>query len=507
MSRPHYIYKTKPKGKQLEVIENTWAEARWAFLCRPGTGKTKMALDTAGLLYSANKISAMLVIAPNGVHTQWVRDGVPTHLADSVPWVGGSYSSDMGKRAFAALEKRLRSRDMGLRILTITADGLQTTRGKSLAHALTVSHPSLIVVDESHQHSNTKAAGHKAILRVAANCRYKRIATGTLLRQNPFSAYGQFELLGNALLGFNTLASFKSMYAEMLPPTHGLVRKLVRDLKEKTGRTITPQIQAKGDDDRPIYKNLRHLRQQIERYASFLTLADVNGTEPEVRLCTRYVHLTPEQKVMSEELRDLGVTEHAGGILTAGIELTTATRLCQIAGGFVPNDDDPSASPVPGGNPKLDELLALVEELGPDERVVVWCKFTAEIAAVCAALPGAVRYDGTCSTAQRTEAKTAFIEGTSRYFVGQIKAGGTGLDGLQALSNYMVFYSNDYSYTDREQAIARLARTGGAPTVVVYDIMALDSVDADVVRCMQTAQDVHERVLFRSPDYQQDDVN
>ena len=110
----------------------------------------------------------------------------------------------------------------------------------------------------------------------------------------------------------------------------------------------------------------------------------------------------------------------------------------------------------------------------------------------------AVAYHGDVNDKQRADNKQKFIhDPRCRYFVGQIKAGGTGLDGLQRVSSYMVFYSNDYSYTDREQAVARQARTGGSMVVNVIDIMAEDTVDADVVRCMQTAQDVHEKVLLK----------
>lgn len=497
-TRPHYTYRTKPKGKQYEVIENTWHERVWALLCRPGTGKTKLTIDTAGLLYTAGEIEALIVVSPDGVHKQWVKDGLPTHLPDSVPWQGGYYSSDMGKIAFAKLENAVRSRNMGLRVLSLSYDGLQTKRGQSLAHALAIAYKSLIVFDESHRASNTKGATWKACLKLAVQGRYKRILTGTLLRQNPFSAYGQFELLGNALLGCSNLPSFKSMYAEMLPAENGLVKRIAKDFKERTGRTMVPQIQAKGDDDRPIYRNLGHLRKMLGNYSSFLTLADVNGEEPEVRLLTRYVNLTPEQRQMYNELNDLGVTDQGGSILTADTALATATRLCQITGGFAPNDDDPNATPVAGANPKLNDLMDFLDELGPEENVVIWCKFTAEINAVYTMLSQravTVRYDGTMSSTAKAEAKALFSAGQARYFVGQVKAGGTGLDGLQAASHYMVFYSNDYAYIDREQAVARLARTGGNNLVIVVDIMAVDSVDADVVRCMQTAQDVHAKVL------------
>ncbi len=501
--RPPYRYKTAPKGKQLEAIENTWHERIAALLCRPGTGKTKMGLDTAGLNYMAGNIEALLVIAPNGVHRQWVEEGIPTHLPESIPWLGGYYSSGMGKRKLDHLDKCLRSRTMGLRVLCVSFEGAQTKVGQQLVHDLVAAYRTLVIVDESHRASNTKGGTWKALLPVVRAAEMKRIATGTLLRQNPFSAYGQFELMGDALLGFQTLSSFKSMYAEMLPPTHGLVRKIAKDFKEKTGRNITPQIQARDENTgSPIYRNLADLRTQLARWSVFLTLADVNGTEPTVTQSTRLVQLTREQRTAYDDLKELGVIEFQDRdeVLTADTVLALSTRLAQIAGGFAPSDDDPEAKPIGDKNPKLEELLELVEEIG--EKVVIWCRFQAELKAVSEALrkiAPTVEYHGRCSDAEKNAAKRAFIDDPSvRFFVGQVRAGGTGLDGLQAVAQYMVFFSNDYPYLDREQAIARLARTGAKGPVMVFDIMAEETVDFEIVRCLQNAQDVTSTVLQRN---------
>jgi SNF2 family DNA or RNA helicase len=496
-----FPYKKQPKGKQKEVIEGTWHKPVWALLCRPGTGKTKMSLDTAARQYHAGMITAMIVIAPNGVHRQWVEEGIPTHLPDCTPVRSGFYNSSMGKKAFDALVKNLRCKEDVLRVLTISFDGLQTVRGKNLARGLATGHRTLLVVDESHFAANQKGATHKAVLALSALCTTKRISTGTLVRQNPFAIFGQFQLLGHGLLGTSSFPAFKSLYAEMLPPSHGLVRRIADDFKEKTGKKIVPQIQAKGLDDRPIYKNLMHLRRMLERYSSFLTLEDTQGAEPEVRVTTRLVTLTDEQQRIYNDLDDFGVAIHNESLLTATMEMAARIRLCQIAGGFFPSDDNDEAVPIPGGNPKLESLLEYIEEIGPDTPVVIWCKFTPEVVAVCEALrekygpDSAVRYDGTVSSADRAVAKQNFVTGVSRYFVGQIKAGGTGLDGLQTKCNYMAFYSNDDSYGDRVQAISRLARTGGNDVVLVVDIVAEGTKDEEIARCMQSAQDVHYRVL------------
>lgn len=506
--RPHYTPKLPPLGKQKDVIDGHWFEPIWALLCRPGTGKSKMGVDHAALNYMAGNIEALIVIAPNGVHRQWAEEAIPTHLGDVVPVTTCVYDSGMGVRARREIDTKLRSKSMSLKVLTISYEGLQTKQGFDFAYALVNSYRCMVISDESHRVSNIKAAGYKYVRKIMRLARVRRIATGTLIKQNPFSAFGQFELMGDALLGFSSIASFRSMYAEMLPEDNGLVKHIAKQFAEKhKGRKIVPQIMAKGEDGRPKFRNLGDLRKRLERYSSFLTLADLGGVEPTVLQSTRFVELSPEQQTMYGDLVKWGVSETEKGLLTAESTLALSMRLQQIIGGFSPTDDDPNATPVAGDNPRLAELLAIIEELGPDVKVVVWCKFTAELRAVAMLLdecqdgehPGPSRvaeYHGNMNEKAKRESKERFINDPAcRFFVGQQRAGGTGLDGLQRVADYMVFYSNDYSALEREQAIARLARTKGSPIVNVIDLMAKGTVDEDVVRCMQTGLDVSEAIL------------
>lgn len=499
-----YTSKTVPKGKQAEVIATTALKHNWALLAKPGTGKTKMALDTAGLQHAAGVIEGLIVVAPNNVHRQWVDEGVPTHLG--VNWVGGALSSDDGVRYRRSLEHVLfcKLTRPALRILTISFEGLQTKGGEDLAHRFAKSFRCLLVVDEAHRVCNPKSIGWNRVVKLRTVCGPARIMTGTAIKQNPFSAFGLYELLGKKQLGYATFASFKAMYARMLPKDNPLVRHIMAQFKAKTGKNmpVTPQVIATDADGVPLYRNLGHLRKRMELCTSFLTLEDVNGAEPVITRSKRLVQMHPEQRRIYNELVDTGVLETGDTLLTADGALALSIRLAQCVGGFLPNDDDPNAVPIVPyeENPKLVALLDLLDELGT-EKVVIWCRYSAEIDAVAKLLGNpAVQYHGRMTSSQKAESKRAFIEEPfTRYFVGQVKAGGTGLDRLQTAANYMVFYSNEYSAVERTQAEARLARTGLRPGgVTVYDLMMEESIDDDIVRCMQTGQDVSAAVLSKA---------
>ena len=49
-----------------------------------GTGKTKIALDNACILYNRGKIDRLLVVAPKGAYMTWVEQEIPTHVPDYI---------------------------------------------------------------------------------------------------------------------------------------------------------------------------------------------------------------------------------------------------------------------------------------------------------------------------------------------------------------------------------------------------------------------------------------
>lgn len=212
------------------------------------------------------------------------------------------------------------------------------------------------------------------------------------------------------------------------------------------------------------------------------------------------MQLTPEQRKAYTELTRFGVAQAPGGQLTADGTLALAIRQQQCVGGFLPHDMGDGADPLPGGNPKVTKLLDLAEML-EDEKLVVWARFDQELDAIATALVcvfGDVvcRYNGRMTGEEKQASKRRFIDDhEARFFVAQTQAGGTGLDGLQTVCKYMVFFSNLYPYYLRLQAISRLARTEGSDVVQVWDLVAEDSVDEAIAETLQAAQDVSEAIL------------
>ena len=67
-----YKFKTEPFDHQRKALEDSWSAEFYALFMEMGTGKSKVAIDTMGMLYEAKELGAVLIIAPKGVYDNWV---------------------------------------------------------------------------------------------------------------------------------------------------------------------------------------------------------------------------------------------------------------------------------------------------------------------------------------------------------------------------------------------------------------------------------------------------
>ena len=143
--------KLTPFKHQAECLKLSWEKKNFAILLEQGLGKTKVCLDTAELLFKAHRIEAMLVIAPNGVHSNWARDQIPLHL--DCPYVVVEYGSSrvkakyFDKAVFELMAPTLRERR--LRVLIVNVEAYSSPRAAyNLSLKLLDKFPTLMVVDE-----------------------------------------------------------------------------------------------------------------------------------------------------------------------------------------------------------------------------------------------------------------------------------------------------------------------------------------------------------------------
>lgn len=433
-----------------------------ALLWQMRTGKTKAVLDLACYRYLKGDITGVLVVAPNGVHVNWVRRQLPQHMWNSVPHSAHAWqASEAAKPEHAtSLEKVMAVDSSRLAVLAVNSESIIHDKpAKVIARFLKVHKGNvLLVVDESHDFRSPGSKRTKRARSLKRYCKIRRILTGTAVSNSPLAAFSQFELLADGALGFTTFAKFESQYAFYVQE-----------------RTTGGRSYSRLDH----YRNLDDLQERMSQWASVVLREDVDDM-PELVMDERTVVL-PDSLMTAYRtlLKEMILELDNGGEVEAIDGGARLIKLQQMLGGFVVDIDGVVQELVADDvNPRL---VALLEDvLESDRKTIVWCKYREDIRRVVRALGAAkikcVEYHGAIhSQAKRQDAIDAFNEDPEvKVFVGQPKAGGQGLD-LSA-ADMIIWYSHTFDLIERDQANERATQIGGK-TVTIRDYVTPGTVD------------------------------
>lgn len=222
-------FKTKPFKHQTLCLADFGLREYFALLAEQGTGKTWIIINNVATLWDNGACDGLLVLAPNGVHHNWVLREIPTHMPDGVRYRMAAWSAGANKTETAKLNSILVEKEEGeLRILCMNSEGLQHKRSEEFAAAFASSCKKLmIVVDESSDFKTPSASRTKALMKIRKFAKYRRIMNGTPITNGPFDAFSQFLFLDQSILGTDSFYAFKAEYAKLMPREHGLIRKIM----------------------------------------------------------------------------------------------------------------------------------------------------------------------------------------------------------------------------------------------------------------------------------------
>jgi len=486
--------KTVGMKHQLKALRRMNGRDGFALFMEQGTGKTWTLLADAERLFAAGRIDAMLVIAPKGVHTNWVRREIPQHM--DAPLIARAWKSGAGKKVMAQIDEvvapRHQDSELKLRILSMNIDALNTEAGFVYAKRFLSCTRALMVIDESSRIKNPSSGRTQAIMRIHHLAALRRIATGTPVNNAPMDVFAQMEFLESGLLGTTSYRAFTAEYADLLNPASAMMMHMAR----RNPRAAHAQIVARNEDGTPRWRNLDKLQQLLAPH-SFRVLKKDCLDLPEKIYQQVFFELTPAQQraydLLREELRIEVDALDAPEIITVS-KLAAIMKLQQITSGFVitPQRDIQYVST---DNPRLAALLDLVEDV--HGKIIVWARFKEELRAVATALAAAgwavVEYHGDVNDADRETAVDSFQNGAANAFVGQPQSGGIGLT-LTAAST-VVYYSNDYNSETRKQSEDRAHRIGTKSNVVYVDLIATATIDESISRALQRKSELASAIL------------
>ncbi len=486
--------KTTGMKHQLQALRRMNGRDGYALFMEQGTGKTWTLLADAERLFASGRIDSMLVIAPKGVHTNWVRREIPTHM--DAPLIARAWKSGAGKKAMAHIDEVMLPRQHGeeikLRILSMNIDALNTEAGFTYAKRFLNCTRALMAIDESSRIKNPSSGRTQAIMRIHHLAEVRRIATGTPVTNAPMDVFAQMEFLESGLLGTTSYRAFTAEYADLLSSTSPMMMNMAR----RNPRAAHAQIVARNEDGTPRWRNLEKLQQLLAPH-SFRVLKKDCLDLPEKIYQQTFFELSSKQQrayeLLREELRIEVETLEAPELMTVS-KLAALIKLQQITSGFVitPQRD---VQYVSDDNPRLEALLDFLEDV--QGKIIVWARFKEELRAVAAALAKAgwnvVEYHGDVNDADREAAVDSFQNGAATAFVGQPQSGGIGL--TLTAANTVIYYSNDYNSETRKQSEDRAHRIGTKANVVYVDLIAVGTVDESISRALQRKSQLASAIL------------
>jgi SNF2 family DNA or RNA helicase len=467
--------KTTGMQHQIVALERMQGKRAYGLLMEQGTGKTWAILADAERCFVAGKIDTLCVVAPRGVHTNWVKREIPKHLA--VRHVAYAWDGRTSKRAERLREVIFEEQPKPtLRILTINFEALISKRGFAFAERFVRSGRCLLVIDESSRIKSPpkRAARTDACLRLGKLAEARRIATGTPITNAPADCFYQFEFLRPGLLGTTSYRAFVAEYTRLLPDGHPLKQNIV----SKNPRAAWAQIPERDAiTGRPIYKNLDKLSKLIEQHSYRVLKRDCLDLPPKVYK-TIYFDMTQKQEAAYKLMEKKFRMELEDGSIDTVAKLNAIGKLQQITSGFLIDNARRPFYVEKEGLPRLDAYMELIEDI--DGQVITWASFKEEIVHVGAALREAgrrvVEYHGDTPVADRERAVDDFQAGKADVFLGHPEAGGIGL--TLTAANTAIYYSNSFKMETRAQSEDRCHRIGTKGDKVTYiDILATYTID------------------------------
>jgi SNF2 family DNA or RNA helicase len=485
-----YEFGTKPFLHQALELSYSCELPYRGLLWEQGCAKTKPIIDNAAYLYEKDKIDCLLVVAPNGVHRNWVNDEIPLHLPPRLKdathcfyWQSQKSKTKWHERAAkAAVEHK------GLLVVTMAYDAFMTEAGKAFVWKILRKRRCMYVCDEAHNIMTPSAKRTISVVKSGKWAAYRRILTGTPISKSPFNIYSQVRFLDPEFwirngVGF-TFAEFKSYF--------GVWRTREECVKEFG---FDP-----GYDELLEYRNLDKLQALLKSISSRVLKIDVLDLPPKI-YGKRYFDLNPVQRKAYEQLKAEFVAEISEGrVVDGSLAIVRLLRLQQIACGYAVTDDEEPDILLGDSNPRMD-LLEEVVDSTEGAKCIIWARFRKDIDQIMDRLnkgvkpgrtPKAVRYDGKATDDEKEWAKNEFQKGDVTYFVGNQEVGSEGLT-LTAAHN-VIYYSNSFKLIKRLQSEDRPHRAGLDHPVNYYDLCANDTVDQRLIHVLRANLEVSNMV-------------
>lgn len=439
--------KTQAWAHQQEAYDFL-AERQYGYMSMGmGTGKSKVIVDVA----CNRDHRRILIVCPTSVVGVWPRE-FERHGASPVSVLALRKGSVKEK---AALVERAFQRDQPTAVVV----NYEAAWREPFASFAKSHRWDMVVLDEAHRIKKPTGKASKFCDKLRPKASQRACLSGTPFSHSPLDAFAQYRFLNPEILG-RWYTHFRARYAVTNPLFPSMVTKWIN--QEELAEKLAPHTFQVGSD--------------------VLTLPSANHE-------TLFVQLCPKARKAYKELEQELITEVEAGTVTVPNALVKLLRLQQITSGVLPASN--GVERIDTG--KREALADLLEDIGPHESVVVFCRFRHDLNTVAEVSQLLGRTYGELSGERHDLTEHAEMPEGIQVMGTQLQSGGVGIDLTRA--RYAIYLSMGFSLSDYEQSLARLHRPGQERPVFYYHLTAEDTVDQAVYAALGKRKEVVEYVL------------
>lgn len=466
-------FKTEPWLHQLVCFYIGLCNPEFLFLLDMGLGKSKILADLITQIQRERRLEGALILVPRLINIDSWVDDLAVH-SDLEPWSCNVSNMEEKWERIAYPKGDVTLIDYpGLHMALCKKEKINKTKSKYVRDEKRVKHIqkqyNFIALDESHKLSNHDNLWYGLVNQLCKTAEFRYGTTGTLFGKDPEAIWAQFRLIDRGETFGENLGLFRASFFEAkMNPWKGVVYTYDQKMDSKLHTMLQ-------------HKSIRYDEDEVLDLPSRVSL-------------TKSFDMGAEQQ--EHYLRAVEGLINAGGQINQ-LEANWL-RMRQIISGYLAWKDDTGDHVLHfKHNPKLDGLEQLIDEMG-DSKIIICYDYT-ETGRMIAERVKSMGIDFEWyygGTKDKSGSRRRFLDVPQcRVFIMNSEAGGTGNDGLQKVSRYMVFYETPTPPTTRKQTIKRIHRPGQTKRSFIYDMVMRRSLDKGILEGIAQDIDVYDRVV------------
>jgi len=452
---------------QKQAIEFAKNKKEVALLFDVGTGKTRTAIEILIEWYSQyGDLQKTLIFCPPIVVQNWKNEFLKY--------------SDIPGSEICLVQGKMKDRS---EIIKSTASRILVTNyesilDKNVVLALHEWRPHVLIADEMHRLKNPTAKRTKAIVPLAGLAERRIGLTGTPVLNSELDIFSQWRFLdGGETFGKNFF-TFRNRY-----------------FVDKNSR-MPRHIHFPDWVVKPTSRD--EISAKIASKAMAAKKSDCLDLPPLLKIVVE-VEMDAEMRKFYRAMKEDCVALLNNKIVSAPLAITSLIRLQQVCSGYSVTDDTKDVVRF-ANNPKAHALKELLEQITPNNKVIVWCAFIPDydtVTKVCDDLKiETVMLTGKTSPESRVSMVEAFENDPKvRVLIAHPASAGEGINLVSA--SYSIYYSRNFNLGHYLQSEARNYRAGSErhSSITHIDLVMRDSIDADVLEAVRNKEDIAEKVI------------